>query len=107
MIHGDKYGFGFRDAEGNETDKISVNERAKMIKRSGAYKGGAIRLISCEAAADGSLVAQALADELGVTVMAPSDVLWVNEKGEITIGETPLKNTGEWRIIKPKREVKK
>jgi len=44
------------------------------------------------ARADG--IAQRLANELGVTVLAPSDTLWTNIYGELTIGPTANDNTG-------------
>jgi hypothetical protein len=65
------------------------------------WKGGPIRLLACEAGADGAVTAQGLADLLGTTVMAPSDVLWIDFVGNMTIGPNDLTNTGEWRIFTP------
>ncbi len=100
-IHGDKYGFVFKDADGNESH-LSVKEFARIIKESGTYKGGDIRLLSCETGAEGSVVAQGLADELGVRVMAPSDLLYIHYDGTMTIGNI-LTSTGEWIIFEPKK----
>lgn len=51
-----------------------------MIRSSKNYTGKKIRLISCEVAAEGANAAQALADELGVEIMAPNDVVWNETK---------------------------
>ena len=102
VCHGDKYGFTFKDMDGKEST-VSVKEMAAMLKENPEYHGGSIRLISCEAGADGSVVAQGLADEMGVKVLAPSDVLWVHENGTMGIGAEPNDNTGEWREFDPRR----
>ena len=100
VIHGDKTGFAYHDNSGKE-HYYTVHEFASILKDSEVY-GGNIRLISCEAGADGATAAQALADLLKVDVMAPSDVVWIMPDGSMTIGITPSVNDGEWRIFKPK-----
>ena len=100
VVHGDAYGFVFRDADGNESN-VSAVEFATILKESGLYNGGAIRLISCETGAEGAVSAQALADALNVEVIAPSDIAYVSENGKITIGH-PLTNVGHWVKMKPK-----
>lgn len=101
VIHGDKYGFAYRDLDGNE-DNISVKEFAEILKSSPLYKGGNIRLISCQTGAEDGIVAQKLADLLGVEVMAPNDVVWIYPNGDIVIGPTEYENSGKWLIYKPK-----
>ena len=101
VIHGDKTGFAYHDNSGKE-HYYTVHEFASILKDSEVYGGGNIRLISCEAGADGATAAQALADLLKVDVMAPSDVVWIMPDGSMTIGITPSVNDGEWRIFKPK-----
>ncbi|WP_347709105.1 hypothetical protein, partial [Clostridium sp. C8-1-8] len=59
--------------------------------------GGAIRLISCETGADDAIAAKYLAQNLGVEVMAPSDIVYVYEDGAMKIG---INNTGTWNIFK-------
>lgn len=103
VIHGDKIGFELRDHEGNPYKNLSVKKFVEMVKTSPVYKGGPIRLISCEAGADGSVVAKAVADMLGVQVIAPSDVVWVHPDGSMTIGPDAMSNTGEWRIFNPRK----
>lgn len=102
VVHGDKYGFVFKDANGTETN-VSVLEFAKVLRESPDYHGGAIRLLSCETGAEDGFAAQHLANALCVEVMAPSDMLYVWPDGEITIGPDPLTNNGEWIIFKPRK----
>ena len=101
VIHGDKTGFAYHDKSGKE-HYYTVCEFADILKDSGVYSGGNIRLISCEAGADDATAAQSLANILKVDVMAPSDVVWIMPDGSMTIGITPSINDGEWRIFKPK-----
>ena len=102
VVLGDRFGFVYRDADGNEKANISVEEFAEIVKGMPSYHGSAIRLISCESGAEGAITAQYLADMMGVNILAPSDIVWVDEKGHMTIGPTPLTNTGEWVIFKPR-----
>ena len=97
VCHGDKISLIYRDAYGNEVN-VSVYEFAEILKNSPVYEGRPIRLIVCEAGADGSVVAQTLANKLGVEIMAPTDVVYVYPDGTIKIGRY---NTGTWKIFKP------
>lgn len=101
-IHGNKYGFSYRNADGDEST-ISAKQLADILRQSESYHGGDIRLISCEAGAYGSYTAQGLADELGVRVMAPTDVLYLHFDGRMTIGDK-LTNQGEWIIFEPRQK---
>lgn len=100
VVHADKFGFVFKDANGNESN-VSVVEFAEILKNSGTYHGGNIRLIACESASDGAITAQALADILKVEIIAPNGVVYVHPDGKLTIGDM-LTNQGEWVKIKPK-----
>ena len=102
VCHGNKFGFSVKDTSGNDIHSYSTADFAMWLKESGMWKGGPIRLLACEAGADGSVTAQGLADLLGTTIMAPSDVLWIDFDGNITIGPNDLTNTGEWRIFTPR-----
>ena len=97
VCHGDKISLIYRDAYGNEVN-VSVYDFAEILKNSPDYEGRPIRLIVCEAGADGSVVAQTLANKLGVEIMAPTDVVYVYPDGTIKIGRY---NTGTWKIFKP------
>lgn len=99
VVHGDLYSFIFKDADGKESN-VPVKEFADMLRKSPTYKGGNIRLVSCETAAEGAITAQALADELGVTVLAPNDVVLVYPDGKMIIG---LTGGGKWVKLKPRK----
>ncbi len=92
----------YRNADGEEST-ISAKQLADILRQSESYHGGDIRLISCEAGAYCSYTAQGLADELGVRVMAPYDVLYLHFDGRMTIGDK-LTNQGEWIIFEPKQK---
>ena len=97
ICHGDKLGFVWKDANGVEST-VSVNEFAKILKSSPVYKGGPIRLISCETGADDAIAAQYLAKFLGEEVIAPTDIVYVYGDGTMKIG---INNTGIWKIFNP------
>ena len=103
VIHGDKTGFAYFDKSGKEL-YYTVREFAEILKSSGLYQGGNIRLIYCETGADGATTAMSLAEQLNVKVIAPSNVVWVMPDGTMTIGDTPNSNNGEWRVFEPKRK---
>ena len=100
VIHGDKTGFSYKDKDGNETN-LNVGEFTKILKESGLYKGGKIRLISCEAAAEGANTAQWFANDMGAEVLAPTDIVWVDREGNMTIGPDEFTNTGSWVTVTP------
>ena len=102
VIHGDKIGFVFKDADGKESN-VSVVEFANILKNSDSYHGGNIRLIACEAGAEDSIVAQALANELNVMVMAPTDIIRIDWNGDMIIGEKGFTSTGKWVIFNPRK----
>ena len=103
VIHGDKTGFSFKDKDDVESN-VNVKEFADIYKESGLYKGGKIRLISCEAAAPDAFTAQWFADEMGVEVLAPTDIVWVHSDGHMTIGPDEFTNTGSWVTKTPSKE---
>ncbi|MER5545722.1 hypothetical protein ABT072_25475 [Streptomyces sp. NPDC002589] len=78
---------------------------AEAIRNNPGYDGGPVRLISCHSGtvAEGSLdvpAAQALANELGVPVMAPTNKVGVSRlRGP---GQTPkIFDNGYWRTFFP------
>lgn len=97
VCHGDGISFAFRDLDGNESN-VSVKEFADILLKSGTYKGGNIRLITCNAGAKDGVVAQELANMLKVNVLAPSDIVNVYMDGELKVD-----NGGEWVLFKPKK----
>lgn len=104
VVHGDMYGFVFKNADGEEST-VSVREFAHILKESGLYNGGDIRLISCETGKTGSLAAQGLADELGVNVLAPTDVVYIYADGKMIVSSDGYTNDGEWVIFEPRKNA--
>lgn len=100
VIHGDKTGFSYKDKNGKEY-VYTVREFAEILKESNVYNGGNIRLVSCETGAEGAVTAQALANQLNVSILAPTDIAWVMPNGKIIIGPTEFENTGTWKEFKP------
>lgn len=105
---------------GKEDDffKLTPQEYAERIKASPTYKGGNIRIISCQAGAKEDGAAQRLADALGVSVYAPTEAVHITESGEMFVSNndilaeiwyneddrSTIKQTGEWKVFKPRKE---
>lgn len=94
---------------------ITPQELAEMLKNEkesgyGNYKGGNIRLLSCNTGSLDDGVAQQLADILQVDVLAPTETLSVDQNGRTLItndrylirkwsrGEN-VNDTGEWKLF--------
>ena len=103
VIHADKHNFYSYNMQGDEF-LFTAEEMAEILKRSKGYHGGNIRLIACESAAEGATTAQELSNILGVEILAPSDIVWVDPNGNMTIGSSGETNTGFWVKVKPKKE---
>ena len=103
VIHGDAFGFQINNKDGKSIDNYNAVEFANILKEDPNYHGGNIRLVSCETGAVEFGAAQILANELGVDVLAPTDVVWITLDGEMIVGPTEFENTGEWKLFKPKR----
>lgn len=108
FIHSDKSGFAIRDKDGNEIEHYTPKEFAEILKADPNYKGGSIRLFACESAAEGATAAQSLSNQLGVEILAPSDVIWIDSNGEYIIGSESDAirgiNTGKWIKIIPQNK---
>jgi hypothetical protein len=65
------------------------------------FTGQPIRLLSCGTGALPNGLAQNLANKLGVTVIAPNDIIWAFPNGRLTIGPAPLTNTGSFLPFSP------
>lgn len=105
-IHGDWSGFSINDSNGNEIESYTPKEFAEILKEDPNYRGGNVRLLSCETGSKGAVAAQQLADALNVDVLAPTDVLFIDFNGKMTIGPDEYTNSGDWKLFKPRR-VKK
>lgn len=106
--------------DGNDEDffKLTPEEYAERIKASLTYKGGNVRIISCQAGAKKDGAAQRLANALNVDVYAPTETVHVTENGEMFVSDNDIlaeiwynegekstvKQTGEWKVFKPRKE---
>ena len=104
FIHGDKNGFALREKNGNEHTYLTPREFAELLKEDPNYNGGDIRLFACETGADGAMAAKALATQLGVNVLAPSDIIWIDFEGNYIIGPDKYTNNGKWIKYMPYRK---
>ena len=100
----------------NEEWIYTAKEAADMIRNSQEFKGRSIRLISCQTGANGeNSVAQQIADELGVDVMAPTEIVTVEPvEGKMFVSDNDILTrlwirgenvveTGKWVIFKPRK----
>lgn len=101
FIHGDKTGFSYNDKNGNEVGTYSPEEFADILKSDPNYKGGNIRLFSCETGAEGANAAQDLSNCLGVEIKAPTDIVWIDFEGKVSVGPDKYTNTGSWVVKTP------
>ena len=83
---------------------IDAYTLSQIIRQREDYiSGTAIRLLSCSTGNidnTGDCVAQLVANELGVHVIAPTDTLYVDQNGGITIGK---RNTGKMKEFYPRK----
>lgn len=99
VVHGDANGFYVQNADGSWAE-INANNMAQYISKNG-YAGEPIRLVSCSTGSCSAGAAQNLANQLGVSVQAPSDTVWIHPNGQLTIGTSPTTNTGTWNTFVP------
>ena len=99
VIHGDAHGFTIKDLDGIETTNYTPRQFAEVLKEDPNYKGGAIRLVSCEAGKGENCAAQLLANQMNVDVLAPSDIVKVDMDGNLSVGK---RNDGRWILFKPR-----
>ncbi|GLY15056.1 hypothetical protein Kisp01_20710 [Kineosporia sp. NBRC 101677] len=74
---------------------------AKLILNDTDYAGGPIRLVPGAVGGTAAHAAQALADKLGVPVMAPDDTVHAFDSGRLVVGPSPLVPTGQWAVYQP------
>ena len=115
-FHCDPYSMEF--AINGQTTEYSAREFADILRIDPQYHGGDIRLLACNAGAADDGFAQQLADELRVNVLAPTELLFMDESGEMFVSNNELladmwynstreerlriRQTGDWRLFKPK-----
>lgn len=83
-------------------DTVQVNHRAlATYLRKQGLEGYKIRLIACSSGMHPKAVAQHLANQLQVEVLAPSDTAWIDPSGQVGVGAKD-RNTGRWVPYEPK-----
>lgn len=102
VCHGDKNGFSYIDLDGNEI-AMTPREFVEILKSSPVYEEKPIRLISCQAGAVDSFTAQYIANQLGVDVLAPTDIVFVYPDREIFVGPSIFQKTGTWKMYSPQK----
>ena len=108
VSHGDPISLIFKDPDGKESN-VSAKEFAEILKQDPNYKGGNIRLIACQAAADGGAIPKYLAKEMNITVIAPTEVVNVDFDGNMVLADNEEDaklriDTGEWLVFEPGKE---
>jgi hypothetical protein len=82
--------------------ELDASAFAQVVAQETDWNGEPIRLFSCSTGQDADGFAQQLADQLEVTVTAPTEVVWSSADGSVHIGEPeydPL--TGGWYFPDP------
>ncbi|MFI0990496.1 RHS repeat-associated core domain-containing protein [Streptomyces exfoliatus] len=103
VVHG--YPHGFSDA----FDGGKLYDHRLLVARlqnDPNYKGGPVRLISCNTGCDGATAAQNVSNSLGVEVLAPSEVVWAFPNGRLRVSPKPYGRTGEWVTFRPGENAK-
>ncbi|GAB3252024.1 hypothetical protein [Kineosporia babensis] len=80
---------------------FSPKRVAKLILNNADYAGGPVRLVPGAAGGTPDEAAQALADRLGVQVLAPNNTVHAFDSGRLVVGPSPLVPTGEWVTFEP------
>lgn len=94
-------------AYSNEGDEWSygAKEAAELIRNSHEFCGKPIRLIACQTGALKDGIAQQIADELGVSVLAPTETVTVDIDGEMFVSDNDVLS-GIWNSSSPEERVK-
>ena len=104
IIHADPSGKSFTYIENGVARKVDNKELADYIRSHvELHKDDGIRLISCGAGANNSSLAQDLANELGVKVKAPNQIVWAYPNGELKVESSPGAKDGEWVDFEPNK----
>lgn len=102
MLHGSPS--SVQIIKNGKPQNLSAQEFAIVLKQNG-YKGGNIRLASCETGKGNNSFAQQLSETLGVRVKAPDDdVYFIPNEGIMFVG-SEFSNTGSWRIFEKGVEI--
>ncbi|MGW2558204.1 putative T7SS-secreted protein [Streptomyces sp. NPDC001514] len=95
VAHGSRDGF-LEMPGGN----VNGGQIVDAVTNNPSYNGGPLRLLVCHSGSDTSGIAQQIANELGTTVRAPTDLVGTNPV--LGRGQVPqIANDGYWRIFLP------
>lgn len=107
LIYGD-----LNDVDDEPGTAFTMSELRESILATPSYGGGPIRLIACTAGKSPNGLAQRLADVMGVDVLAPTQTVFINERGDLVLANSDeeytqivagiIKSTGEWLVFKPR-----
>lgn len=94
-------------AYGNDGEEWSygAKEAAELIRNSREFCGKPIRLIACQTGALKDGIAQQIADELGVPVLAPTETVTVDIDGEMFVSDNDILS-GIWNTSSPEERMK-
>ncbi len=93
IIHSDGKDFYVRQPDGQYAPH-DHRWLAKQVHKDGTFDQ--IRLVACKSGENVEGLAQQLADELQITVWAPTDIVHAREDGALIIAEEPKQSTGRW-----------
>lgn len=118
VIHGSPDSLLINGLNGEQWE-YTAKEAAEMIRNSQEFHGQPIRLISCQAGAKKNGIAQQIADELGVEVLAPTEIVNVDINGNMFLSDNGdlaeiwnisseeerkhIAQTGRWQTFKPNK----
>jgi hypothetical protein len=98
FVHGSHEGFLIK--RNGKEEPFDHKILAREIRKAG-WAGEPIVLYSCNTGFLNDGAAQRLANELKTSVRAPTDILWVDHKGGMTIGPRADWGWGMWRTFSP------
>lgn len=76
------------------SDELGASALAELVRADNSWGNQPIRLFSCETGRGDDPIAQKLADELEVQVTAPTELVWSDADGDVTVAPAVWKNIG-------------
>lgn len=92
-LHGSSHSVDVWD--GSRVVAVEAKEFAEIIRADPDWNGEPIRLFACDTGKGPECFAQQLADELGVDVIAPTELAWSNVRGESWAATGHYNDNGE------------
>ena len=108
ITHGDPISLIFKDPDGKESI-VPAEEFVEILRKDPNYKGGNIRLVACQVAANGGSIPKYISREMNITVIAPTETVNVEFDGNIILADRDDDarmgiQTGEWLVFEPGKE---